>query len=77
MDKENTRSVLLKNFATYADAMLVKEILENKGIKSGIQKGSLNTLGEFTGWVGDADMFVLEDKYEEVKKIIEIYFKEK
>lgn len=77
MDRENLPSVLLQNFANYSEAMMAKEVLEKNGIKSIIQKGNLNAASEFTGWSGDADLFVLESNIEEAKKIIDAYFKEK
>lgn len=76
MEKDNLKSVLLKNFRSYADAEMAKELLEKQGIKCGIQRGNANAFNDFTAYTGDADMFVLEDRLEEAKKIIKDYFKE-
>ena len=77
MDKDNLESVFLKNFANYSEAMMAKEILEKNEIKSVMQKGNLNAPSEFTGWIGDVNIFVLKNKLNKAKEIINLYFKEK
>jgi hypothetical protein len=77
MGKTDVKVVLLKNFSNYSEAMMIKELLEKQGIKSMIQKGDLNAASEFTGWTGDANIFVPENKFEEAKSIIDAYCNEK
>ena len=77
MEKTETKSVFFKNFANYAEATMAKEILEKEGIKSVIQKGDINAASEFVGWIGDVDMFVLENNLDKAKEIVNAYFQQK
>lgn len=74
MDKGKLSGVLLKNFASYAEAMMVKEVLEKSGIKSLAQKDKFNTEGNFGRWVDGTDLFVAENKIEEAREIMDAYF---
>ena len=64
-------SVRLKNFGTYAEAELAKNLLEKLGVKARVQKGNnLNTLGEYTGFGGDADLFIFEKDFDKANDIL-------
>lgn len=64
-------SAKLKNFGTYAEAELAKNLLEKLGVRAWIQKGDLNAAGEFAGFSGDADVFVFEKDFKKAKDILE------
>jgi len=61
----------IKNFGSIVEAALARNLLKTKGIESVVGKGNLGTAGEFTGAVGDADLFVSENKLEKARKILE------
>ena len=62
--------ILLKNFSSIPEAELMKQFLDSEGIKSMIQKGNIGVASEFTGSVGDADLFVMKRDIEKAKKVI-------
>ncbi|HDH31278.1 MAG TPA: hypothetical protein ENH26_00705 [Candidatus Wolfebacteria bacterium] len=64
--------IFLKNFATYSEAELAKNLLENNDIKSMLQKGDIAVAGEFSGYAGDANLFVLEKDHNKAKEILGI-----
>jgi len=65
------KNVRLRNFGTYAEAELAKNLLKKFGIIAWVQKGNLNAPGEFTGFVGDADLFIFENDFQKAKEILE------
>lgn len=62
--------IFLKNFATYSEAELAKNTLEASGVKSMVQKGNMGAAGEFSGFAGDADLFVLAKDLDEAKEVL-------
>ncbi|MFH0819447.1 MAG: hypothetical protein V1892_00255 [bacterium] len=65
--------IFLKNFATYSEAELARNFLKANGFKSVvIQKGNIAAASLFTGWTGDADVFVLRKDYNRAKELLEI-----
>jgi len=64
--------VLLKNFAIYPEAEMNKELLERLGIRCMLQKGNLAAGAEFTGTVGDANLFVSSRDYTKAKEILDL-----
>lgn len=64
--------ILLKNFSSIPEAELAKQLLNSERIKSMIQKGNIGVASEFTGSVGDANLFVVKRDVEKAKKILKI-----
>ena len=60
----------LKSFSTYSEAELVKNILEKEGIHSVIQKGDLAAGTDFSGYAGNAELYVSEKNFEKAKEIL-------
>lgn len=60
----------LKNFATYSEAELGKNYLEKEGINSVIQKGDLAAGADFSGYAGNAELYVNEKDFERAKEIL-------
>ena len=68
----NIKFIKIKNFATYPEAEMSKELLEKSGIKCMLQKGNLAAGGEFTGITGDANLFVSARDYIKAKEILDL-----
>lgn len=68
--------IFLKHFSTVSEAELGRNILESNGIKSILQRGNQGAAARFSGWAGDANLFVLKKDHNQAKDILEVENKE-
>lgn len=61
----------IKNFATYSEGQLAENLLKGQGIKSVLQRGDSAAAAEFSGYVGEVDLFVLRNDFERAKNILD------
>ena len=52
--------ILLSSFATIAEAELAQNILRANNIPSVLQRGNMGVATQFSGWAGDAKVYVRE-----------------
>jgi hypothetical protein len=64
------KEILIKSFSSYTEAEAAKNFLEKHGIHSVLQRGRTAAATEFTGFSGEADLFVLPSDIARVREIL-------